>query len=288
MATKVPKHAKLTVVVMPASALDRLSRLNIVYPMMFRVRGEGNQNSTFCGVLEFSAQEGVVYLPPWMLKTLRIASGDLVNLTNVALSVGTYIKIQPQSVDFLDITDPRAVLEHSLRNFATLTVGDCVAVNYNTKIYELLVLEVKPNDGRGSISVLETDLQVEFAAPLGYEEPQARPKSEKSIASSLDVNAQLSTSAVSSSNASAFMPFSGSAQRLSNRPKQIRDDVSDSAPSTASTTASTSSTAPAPLALPKGTLFFGGATKKPTPTTQNPESTTHKFNAFSGQGRKLQ
>lgn len=107
-----------------------------------------------------------------MLKTLKIRAGDLVQLSNVALSVGTFIKIQPQSVDFLDITDPRAVLEHSLRNFATLTVGDRVAINYNNKIYELLVQQVKPDDGRGGISVLETDLQVEFATPLGYEEPK--------------------------------------------------------------------------------------------------------------------
>lgn len=52
---------------MPASALDTLSRLNIMYPMMFRVTSERNrQRSTFCGVLEFSAPEGVVYLPPWV------------------------------------------------------------------------------------------------------------------------------------------------------------------------------------------------------------------------------
>lgn len=72
-------------------------------------------------------------------------------------------------------------LEHSLRNFAALTLNDCIAVSYNKKIYELLVLEVQPNDGRGGISVLETDLQVEFAAPLGYEEPKYVPKAEKSI-----------------------------------------------------------------------------------------------------------
>lgn len=148
---------------------------------MFNVRSEGNHNSTFCGVLEFSAPEGVAYLPPWLLNTLKITTGELIILTNVALPVGAYIKIQPQSVDFLDITDPRAVLEHSLRNFAALTVGDCVAVNYNKKIYELLVLDVKPNDGRGSICVLETDLQVEFAPPKGYVEPTGRSKGEKSI-----------------------------------------------------------------------------------------------------------
>lgn len=123
-----------------------------------------------------------------MLKGMQIGVGELVTLTNVALPVGSFIEIQPQSIDFLDITDPRAVylflsshtrclpcvivsLEHSLRNFATLTEGDCVAISYNERIYELLVLKVRPQDGRGGISVLETDLQVDFAPPLGYQEP---------------------------------------------------------------------------------------------------------------------
>lgn len=163
-------------VVMPASALDTLSRLNIMYPMMFRVSSDDDEptRSTFCGVLEFSAPEGVVFLPPWMLHTLRLHAGDLVVLSNVALPLGTFIRIQPQSVAFLDITDPRAVLEHSLRNFACLTVGDRVAICYNECIYELLVQEVRPDDGRGGICVLETDLQVDFSPPLGYEEPKGR------------------------------------------------------------------------------------------------------------------
>lgn len=53
-------------VLLPVSALETLSRLNIMYPMMFRVTSEATGRSTFCGVLEFSAPEGVVYLPPWV------------------------------------------------------------------------------------------------------------------------------------------------------------------------------------------------------------------------------
>lgn len=166
---------------MPASALDTLSRLNIMYPMMFAVSNEQDTLSTHCGVLEFSAPEGIVYLPPWMLKTLKVRSGELVNMRNVALPLGTFIKIQPQSVDFLDITDPRAVLEHSLRNFATLTKGDIFAINYNNRIHELLVMETKPDDGSGGICVLETDLQVDFAPPVGYVEPTREPVAKKSI-----------------------------------------------------------------------------------------------------------
>ena len=60
------------IVVMPASALDTLSRLNVVYPMMFRVTNDHGQRSTFCGVLEFSAPEGVVYLPSWVRSILAL------------------------------------------------------------------------------------------------------------------------------------------------------------------------------------------------------------------------
>lgn len=106
---------------------------------------------------------------------LRLSSGDIVTLNNISLPLGRYIRIQPQHTSFLEITDPRAVLEHTLRSFSAMTVGDIVSIFYNEQIYDLLVLEVKPDDPqRGhAVSVVETDLQVEFEAPLGYVEGQA-------------------------------------------------------------------------------------------------------------------
>lgn len=91
-------------------------------------------------------------------------------LMNVALPLGKFIKIQPQSVDFLDITDPRAVLEHSLRSYACLTLNDIISIRYNDTIFNVKVLEVTPCSGLNGISIMETDLQVDFAAPLGYVE----------------------------------------------------------------------------------------------------------------------
>lgn len=59
-----------------------------------------------------------------------------------------------------------------MRNFSTLTVGDMVQINYNNKIYEIQVLEVRPNHPEHSgISIIETDLEVDFAPPVGYVEP---------------------------------------------------------------------------------------------------------------------
>lgn len=279
-----------------------------------------------------------------MLKTLRLQVGDLVELYNVALPRGTFIKIKPQSVDFLDITDPRAVLEHSLRNFATLTEGDRIAIHYNDHTYELLVEEVRPKgssfsssplDGPAGISVVETDLQVDFSPPVGYQEPSYKPgpsgntsrtgtREEKSLARSLELSGSLplSTSISSTSNSvipsaggtmTRFAAFSGAANRLSNKPKTLSMgtaastssiDSLTSANSTSQTNTSTIKGAniPAPLNLPKGTLYFGGGsgttiagnTSDPSVSpSQGASSNTDskqekKWTAFSGPANRLQ
>lgn len=155
-------------IIMPPSALDVLTRLNIVYPMLFKLNNAKKIRSTHCGVLEFVADEGKVYLPYWMMRNLLLEEGDFVQVESASLPVATYAKFQPQSVDFLDITNPKAVLENALRSFACLSKGDMLAFNYNDKIYELSVKETKPGL---AISIIECDMQVEFDAPVGYVEP---------------------------------------------------------------------------------------------------------------------
>jgi ubiquitin fusion degradation protein 1 len=58
---------------------------------------------------------------------------------NVSLPKATFVKFRPQSVDFLDITNPRAVLERALRNFSCVTVGDQICIPYNGKYYYIEV-----------------------------------------------------------------------------------------------------------------------------------------------------
>ncbi|XP_048467318.1 ubiquitin recognition factor in ER-associated degradation protein 1 isoform X2 [Rhincodon typus] len=142
-------------IIMPPSALDQLSRLNITYPMLFKLTNRKTDRMTHCGVLEFVAEEGICYLPHWMMQNLLLEEGGLVQVESVNLMVATYSKFQPQAPDFLDITNPKAVLENALRNFACLTTGDVIAINYNEKIYELRVMETKPDK---AVSIIECDM----------------------------------------------------------------------------------------------------------------------------------
>lgn len=153
---------------LPPSAFDTLARLQVDYPMLFRLSSEAENKSTHCGVLEFTADEGTCYIPFWMMQNLLIEEGALITVTNISLPKATFVKLQPQSVDFLEISNPRAVLEHALRNFSCVTKGDVIQLPYNNKNYHFALKEVEPQD---AACIIETDCNVDFDAPVGYKEP---------------------------------------------------------------------------------------------------------------------
>ncbi|XP_049825026.1 ubiquitin recognition factor in ER-associated degradation protein 1 isoform X2 [Aethina tumida] len=200
-------------IIMPPSALDQLTRLNINYPMLFKLVNKNTNRVTHCGVLEFVADEGKIYLPLWMMHNMVLEEGDLVQMENVSLPVGTFSKFQPLSPDFLDITNPKAVLENCLRSFACLTTGDVIAVKYNQKVYELCVKETKPGD---AISIIECDMNVEFEAPVGYKEPEQLKKEDEEM--SVDPSDLMP-------EPSGFVAFRGAGNRLDG--KKRKDSTSD-------------------------------------------------------------
>lgn len=59
-------------VIMPPSALDILTRLNINYPMLFKLTNKKSNRHTHCGVLEFIADEEKIYIPYWVLIIYQI------------------------------------------------------------------------------------------------------------------------------------------------------------------------------------------------------------------------
>jgi len=167
-------------VVLPPSALDRLTQLHIQYPMVFEISNPRFPKVSHCGVMEFCAEEGTCYLPYWMMQNLLLSEGDMIEFKSTSLPKATFVKIQPHTTDFLDISDPKAVLETSLRNYACLTKGDTVLIQYNERNYYIDIKEAKPGDA--GVSVIETDCEVDFEAPKDYvEPPKTTPKPQESV-----------------------------------------------------------------------------------------------------------
>jgi ubiquitin fusion degradation protein 1 len=59
-------------IILPPSALEKLTRLHITYPMLFELYNGQTEKTTHAGVLEFVAEEGKVYLPNWVCVTPKL------------------------------------------------------------------------------------------------------------------------------------------------------------------------------------------------------------------------
>ncbi|RUP50816.1 hypothetical protein BC936DRAFT_137608 [Jimgerdemannia flammicorona] len=271
-------------IILPQSALVKLASLNIEYPMLFKLENLEKDLHTHAGVLEFIAEEGRCYLPHWMMQTLLLEPGEIIEIRNTTLPLGTFVKIEPQSVDFLDITNPKAVLEQALRNFSTLTRGDIIQINYNSKVYEIRVLEIRPEMLHGGLSIVETDLEVDFAPPVGYVEPPRSKQQPK-----LDGPRMATEMAISQQVQQQKTSFAGVGVRLNGKPLSAGNE---SAQSTSEPTKPVEDEdgVPAALNLPFGQLFFGYPIVPFKPKDGNEEEAAGAISAqrtFVGQGQTL-
>ncbi|CAF0740127.1 unnamed protein product [Adineta steineri] len=221
-------------ILLPQAALEQLAEQNGI--MLFKLKNTKLDRIIHCGVLEFIPNDDkTCYLPNWMMHHLLLQEGDDISVEFVALPTATFVRFQPQSKDFLDISNPKAVLETALRNYNCLTKGDVIAINYLNRSYELLVLELKPAD---AVTIIECDMEVDFAPPVGYVEPKYTPTSSQNIATTpKTTNPMASTpgdslSSIPSSykSPSTFMPFHGQGNRLNgkNRSKDQEQQLNNS------------------------------------------------------------
>lgn len=256
-------------IIMPPSALDQLTRLNIVYPMLFKLSNKKQNRTTHCGVLEFVADEGKIYIPYWMMQNLMLEEGGLIQVESATLPVATYSKFQPLTKDFLDLSNPKVVLEWRLRHFACLSKGDVIAINYNKKIYELSVLETKPAD---AVSIIEADISVEFVAPPGYVDPttpsRAEPMEEEP---ELDISQLLPPPA-------GFVAFAGSGNRLDGKKKRTSSETEIQNQLLAEYTRGIPD-----FNYEVGSIKFIRARRK----KDNKENVVDDFEAFQGKGQSL-
>lgn len=272
---------------LPPSALNKLSLLNIRYPMLFELTSNESGKRTHGGVLEFIAEEGRAYLPQWMLETLNTQPGSLLKISSTDVPLGQFVKLEPQSVDFLDISDPKAVLENVLRNFSTLSIDDIIEISYNNKSYKIKILEVKPESVSKSICVIETDLVTDFAPPVGYVEPdykalqeeaqkkEAKRKFDPSIVGQGSMSNRINYSDILS-NSQDSSNFAGSGQKLSGKSIQKKDDIKEIKISLDGE--------PQKLDLPDGQLFFGFPLVLPKTDETDKDTTEH---IYKGEGQSL-
>ncbi|KAL0491348.1 ubiquitin fusion degradation protein [Acrasis kona] len=289
-------------IILPTSALDEIARLNIVYPMLFKITNNKHSTHTHCGVLEFSAEEGRVYIPFWMQEHLRLNPGQMVTVTSATLPKGTFVKLRPQQKAFIEVSDPKAVLEQKLRNFSCLTKGDTIMINYNSQNYLIDITEVATPSGQCSaVSIVETDVSVEFERPLDMPpSPVKTAPTEDVFQIPIPVKKKKSQEKEEEKEEPKFVPFQAGGRRLDGKSIKMGSSppVKQGVPPPAETKpAPTTTTTTQPPSTGGGGMVFGSSKKTPSTTSttaakppvkkEEEKPQEKKFNAFSGQGRSL-
>lgn len=130
-------------VLLPLSVADQIFQGNFELPLIFELKSKRNVK-LYAGVSEFTAPEGNIIIPQWLLKSLFSTEGQKIGVRCVTLPHGTYMKLQPHSKEFYEIEDHKTVLEETLFNYSCVTEGQSIPVYYNNKEYLVEIIELKP------------------------------------------------------------------------------------------------------------------------------------------------
>lgn len=247
------------------------------------------------------------------MNTLVLEPGDLLQVKSTDLPPGKFIKLQPQSPSFLEISDPRAVLENAFRNFSCLTKGDVFQFGYNDEVYDIKVLEIRPDNDHHAIVTMETDLEVDFATPVGYKPPErpsgtSTPRTAAGVPHGGQVHFQgtmaqsINYASIAPSSTTAADGAKAVSSHFLNQGHKLSSKKGSKAPTpNASTPVAGTSTniretpfvrranGPQPLRLPPGKLFFGYEIKPVQKKDENgePLASQEMQPKFQGQGQTL-
>ncbi|KAJ1853109.1 hypothetical protein LPJ73_002709, partial [Coemansia sp. RSA 2703] len=163
-------------VTLPASFLASfLDTLNLDYenmpsPLILRVKQQGlskagasDSQAIYCGVREFSGDEGIIGIPDWLLEELQVQDEDAVVVETVKLEKGQFAQLQlvedretPQNMDV------RAVLESHMRQRMTaLFVGETICVNVGGQSMPIR-FTVSALEPASAVDIVDTDLSVDI------------------------------------------------------------------------------------------------------------------------------
>eukprot|EP01027_Heterolobosea_sp_BB2_P013897 GEZU01019999.1.p1 GENE.GEZU01019999.1~~GEZU01019999.1.p1 ORF type:complete len:295 (+),score=66.54 GEZU01019999.1:71-886(+) len=239
-----------------------------------------------------------------MLQHLRLQPGQIVTVRSATLPKGTYVKIRPQTKDFIEISDPKAVLEAKLRNFSCLTKGDTIMIEYINRQYCIDIMEVASSSapGTNAITIVEADVQVDFERPADMPPSPERPppnygfptttaaasSSSSSSGPGLAFGKKEDTTAAAVKKEEpkepekpAFTAFTGTGRRLDG--KKVTDSPSPSPSPSPAPTATASSSSSSAGARPSG-LVFGGGSSTANGKSVTPAPSASSSSASTGAG----
>ena len=139
------------------------------FPLYFQLTHPEYGITCVCGVEEFTGPPGCFVVPQRIMEHLLCTEGSNINIQLCHPLKGTYLKLKPQKTAFINLSDPRAILEKFLsKDYPVVSLGDTISINYLDTIYHIDITDCQPSN---SVDILNTNVNLDFDAPADYVEP---------------------------------------------------------------------------------------------------------------------
>ena len=208
-------------ILLPPSVLYELNQQDLGDNIMFfKVSNKEMQFGIVCGVHEFSAPPGICHVPFHIMNNIGIREGQEVEIEKICPVQGTYMKLRPHKTEFINLSNPKAILERIMsRDYPVVSQGQTIELNYKDLDckYRIDIVETNPAE---IISIVNTDINIDFDQPLDYVEPPSQPKYSPPLSPVAEtpqnkiISRETQLKSMQSPTTKQFVPFSGQGNKL--------------------------------------------------------------------------
>jgi hypothetical protein len=135
-------------------------------------------------ILDYRSPEQYLFVPDWMMKSLRLRPRDMVRLKYKRMPQGAgCVYLQAHTSDLAKLSNADKVLEEELRHYSSLTAGTTISFVFNpssrrnkgaNKCIEINIVKCLDGEGRevDSVCIQDSDVSTEWLPPL--DTPEAK------------------------------------------------------------------------------------------------------------------
>ncbi len=128
--------------------------INILPPYYFSIETTYSK-FTYCGVQDFTADEGIVMIPHCILENLDVNGSDFVNISYIGnIPKGDFVQLEPIQKEIFNIPELDKFLEKVISNYCLLYPEQIITCSYSNTEYNIKVKSIK--------SIYEFDIEPEL------------------------------------------------------------------------------------------------------------------------------
>lgn len=133
-----------------------------------RFFSRGRLAKAYASPLDFRAPENYIFLPQWLMNDLDLQPFDLVDASFVRIRLAELVVIQPLSANWDDLIakkgDPKALLEHEVNKYSSLTAGSTIYIEVDGEVYPLHIKATRAEGGVNvqGVRVQDSDVRVDI------------------------------------------------------------------------------------------------------------------------------